>query len=889
MRKLWAYIILMFTALLTMGASITAITANAESNIEYQDGREIVFRIADKEDKDASLDEGAIEEVCEIMEDRMEAAEIDAYEIVAQGEDTIKVTFSSSYAADYENMKYFLSFNGSFALSTIEDSPVAIGDELLTDDEAYLDEVNNFPAIVIPVNVDNAQYKEVIQAAYDEVDRGVGEISYETETNEDGEEEEVEVVTTYLYLWCDYDVDTDTYSRTQEESEDYDPDIASKVIMKFLVDEEQSFYFPDDDYDKLVSYVDIDQDGDGYTSPAEKEYAYSQARYYVNLLNADELDYSVTFIYERNVEAWYENIINYGQHASINWSSTLVATLVALVVVLIALCFVYKLLAPTAFVLTLGSLFTAVGITVALSVEFNVGAIVGLVLVMLVSVISAVLYFNKFKEECYKGRSLRKATQDAGHRSLWPIFDMNLVLIIMGACAFLLGGTYMVGFSSVCVFGGLASMILNLTCLRGGTWLLTSNIKWEGRYDLFGCDIKQIPDSSVGEQPKYVAPYSDKSLTKRRKLWGIIGSALCVVSFASLITFGVIYDGNFYNTRVEDQTAQIYFETTSDTSVVNTAFVRQFLTDTYVVGSEEDEEGTSLYLSYVEEISDYMNTEYEDGVYVNYYYYVVSLNDTSIGEETLAYYEGSQLSERTEVMSLDELLDYALAQAGVDSKATASVKNTVVMSSYQPSNYPVILATTVGLLVSSVYLMFRYRPARGLATIATASMSGLVTIGLFSLFRVPVSSLATLALPFTVTFAFLIAIFIMNKDRETVLDSKKKEITLLDREEIMDKSTSSSFSVILFCLCVLILAVICFFGFGPLSTSLAYLAIIVGGLLATLFTVTLLGPTYQWIYSLFYKRREIRRAKPPKEKRNKKKQMAKSSEPEEAIFIGIND
>ncbi len=887
MRKLWSYIILMFTALLVMAVSITPITTRAESNIEYQDGREIVFRISDKEDKDASLDEGAVEEVCEIMENRMEAAEIDAYEIVASGDDTIKVTFSSSYANDYENMKYFLAFNGSFALSTIEDSPVAIGDELLTDEEAYLDEYNGYPAIVIPVNVDNAQYKEVIQSAYDQVDAGVGEITYETQTNSDGEDEDVEVVTTYLYLWCDFDVDNDTYSKTVEDNEDYDPDVASKIIMKFNVEED--FYFPDDEEDKLVSYVNIDQDGDGYTSPSEKEYAYSQARYYVNLLNAEELDYGVTFIYERNVEAWYENAISYGQHASIAWSSTLIATLVGLAVALIALCFVYKLLAPTGFVLTLLSMFTGIGLTVALSVEFNVGAIIGLILVALVSLISAVLYYNKFKEECYKGRSLRKATQDAGHRSLWPIFDMNLILIIVGACMFLLGGTYMVGFASVTVFGGFASMILNLTALRGCTWLLTSNTKWEGRYDLFGCDLKQIPDTSAGEQQTYYGPYADRNLTKRKKMWGIIGSAVCVCSFAGLITFGAVYDGNFYNTRVQEESAQIYFETTSDTSIVNTAFVRQFLIDTYIVEDEEDSEGTSLYINYVTEISDYMSTEREDGVDVNYYYYVVSLNDTSIGEESLAYYEGSRLDERTEVMSLDELLDYALAQSGVDSKATASVKDTVVMSSYQPSNYPVILATTVGLLVSSIYLMFRYRPARGIATIATTAMSGLVTIGLFSLFRVPVSSLATIALPFTVVFAFLIGIFIMNKDREMVLDSKKKELELLDREEITTKATAYSFSPILICLCLLILIVICFFGFGPLSTSLVYLAIIVGGLIATLFTVTLLGPTYHWIYSLFYKRRDKRRARPPKEKKNKKKPTSKSNEPEEAIFIGIND
>ncbi len=882
MRRFWSFIVLAFTALLVMGVSITAITVQADSNIEYQSGREIVFRIEDKEDKDLELEDGALEEVAEIFENRLNNAEIDAFEIAIQGTDTIKVTFSTSYAADYDNIIYYLGFNGNFALSTSSDV-FAIGDEFLDEDEeVYLDTINGYPVIVIPVNEDSPEFKAVIEEGQRQMDNGEGEVT--VTTNEDGEEEEE--VNTYLYLWSDYQ-EGDIYSMTVSGNEDYDSLVEEKIIMKFSVD---NGYWLDDDEDALVSYVNIDNDGDGYASVEEREYGYSQARFYVNILNSEELDYDVTYMYSRNVDAWYESVISLGSHATIAWSSTLIATLIAIVVMVIALAFVYRWFAAPSAVVTMGSMFTAIGLTIALSVEINVGAIIGLVAVMMCSCLSGVLYFSKFKEECRKGRSLRKANSEASKRSLWPMFDINLVLIIIGACCFLMGGTYMTAFASITVFGGIASMIYNIFLLRGGCWLLTNNTKWQGRYDLFGVQNSEVPDTSKGEKTTYKGPYDDKSLNKHTKAWSITTASVFAVVLIGMITFGCVYGGNLYNTPVNESATQIYVETSSTNSPINYDSLHKFFEKVYI--GDADSHSTNENLdSYVAEISSYTNTIREDTIDVTYYYYIIDLTDTSINEDTTAYYflenDGGVVQE-TIGYTINEVFDYALPlqSSGIaDSKASVTLKDAVV-NSYQPDIYPIILATSIGVIVSAVYLMFRYRPARGLASLVTTTAAGAVTIGLFSLFRVPVSALITIALPFTCIFTFTISIYLMNKDKESVQETRRKDLTREERRTILDRANSQIFTTEMFALCVSILIAICFFGFGTLSTSLLYLGIIVGCLLGAFVTVELLPPLCHLFYT-WLSRIHINQNRKPK--KNKKKTTNRGAEPEEVIFIGIND
>ena len=99
MRRLWSHIILAATSLLMVGATFATVVTNIDSNIEFTSGRELVFRVVEK-DVDGNPDESyeftddsAVKEIAQIMEDRLQTADISRYQVETQGYDTVKVSF----------------------------------------------------------------------------------------------------------------------------------------------------------------------------------------------------------------------------------------------------------------------------------------------------------------------------------------------------------------------------------------------------------------------------------------------------------------------------------------------------------------------------------------------------------------------------------------------------------------------------------------------------------------------------------------------------------------------------------------------------------------------------------------------------------------------------
>lgn len=880
MRRLWAYIIIAFTALVCMGTTFTNIFIQTDSNIEYQDGREIVFRISDKENNDDPLPDTAVEEIADVMEDRLNNSGISRYEIQTAGNDTVKVIFSEQDTSQYQNIIYYLSFNGEFAISTSTDV-VALGDEFLTDSKAYLDTINSYPCVVIPVDTSNEELNAVIEEANKLKDDGEGETSTDSEGNE--------TTTTYIYLWCDYE-EGDTYSKTQESSDDYDAKVAEKIIMKFNVTD--GIWFPDDEENKLGSAINVDTNGDGVASVKEVETAYATARYYINLLNSEALDYDITYMYDQTVSAWTENLINYGTKATLAWSNTLLATVVSIIVLCLVLIVFYRLGAVSTLVMTLASVFGGIGFLVLFGVQFNLATIIGLSAVALASIVSSIIYFTKLKEEAYRGRSLKKANTEASKKSLLPIVDANVILIVIGAFAYLLGGTLMSGFAAVTVLGGLISLILNTVGLNIMMWLATNTTALTGKYAVFGIDPKLVPDLTKEEKQTYYGPYQDKNLTKKNKPVGIVASILFVASLAGMITFGVLNNGNIYNAPSSVANSQIFFETTTDNSALNETYINNLLEHVCLApettSTIDDDLATEQYdaiSNFVVSIDDYERTDTENGVEVNYYYYIVTLDSSFPTSTTNAFY--SENGTDSDVMLVNDALEYALNESAIDTKASVSMKDVTIVNIAQPAWEPIVLSTFVGTAVLCLYFMLRYRLSRGLSSIIIATLVGGISLGFFSLTRLVTSTYVTIALPFIIIATLLFSILFMNRERELVVEDRKNDNSIEAREQIMVKATSLAFGPIIAVLCVSLLMALCFFGFGPLVTSYTYLMILVGLLVGALLVTVLYGPLSQLFYRWFS--HVHINIKPKKERKKKKQVKAKSAEPEEAIFIGIND
>jgi multidrug efflux pump subunit AcrB len=117
-------------------------------------------------------------------------------------------------------------------------------------------------------------------------------------------------------------------------------------------------------------------------------------------------------------------------------------------------------------------------------------------------------------------------------------------------------------------------------------------------------------------------------------------------------------------------------------------------------------------------------------------------------------------------------------------------------------------------------------------------------------------------------------------------DNRHKNLSAEDKKEIMVKATSSSFSAMLVLSVLAIYIAISFFGFGNATTAPAFGLLLVACLFAALVVSSVFGPLSLAFSNLFGK---IKVRKPSKKKRTKVTRANKGAEPEEAIFIGIND
>ena len=878
MRRLIAHVGLALTSLVLVGATYTTVANSIDSNIEFRDGRELVFRATPKNSTFEDLKNGAVVEeddlksIAKEMENRLDKSNVSRYKVVTEGADTIKVILSRTQDQEYERIKTYLSFNGSFAITTSTDI-VALGSEFLTGGKAYLDSINGYPAVVIPFDNESASYKAVYEEAKRQNEAGEGE----TSQNDEGED----VTTTYMYFWYDYIEGYDTFSKTVSSNSDYEEAVAKKILMKFNFSDP---YLPKSDEnapDKLYSAINIDADGNGTASAAEVKSAYNTGRYFVNLLNASELDADVEFIYSKTADMWVDSIDSLGNKMGVAFSKTFKATLIGVAIVALLLAIFYRLGALS--VGTIGVVATYLGISVLswLKAELSVAAIAGVVGVALTSVVAGIIYLNKLKEECYRGRSLRKANSEALRRGVLPIVDVHVVLILLGVFAYIFGGALMRSFAAVAVLGGIMSLLLNTIGLPIMMFLATNATYLNGKYEWFGVSKENVPNLMNEEKQTYFGAYSDKDFTKHKKPAFIVSALLLLGVIGGTVATGIVRNGSFYRQANTITNSEIYVEATTtadENSVLETEIREKFQTFAKDLTIEGKALGEYVKTTELYNRSDVATTK--DGSTQLYYsYYVVTLNKSFTGEETAKY--GDTEAKLNVLFSNDNL-----EQLGLDNGLMLTFKTGEVVSKDQPGFAPIMISTLVGVAVATAYLMLRYRLSRGIATLIVTLSVGALTAGLFVIVPLAVGSHVLLAAPLACLFTFMMEIMLMNKEREMINEDKKRDNSIESRNEIMVNATKYACTPIIITLAIVAFFLIVFFGFGPQATSYIYLNVLFGLLLGFLSVVMMFGPLAQFFYKLFF---GVKIERPTSKKSKKKQKVHKSAEPEEAIFIGIND
>lgn len=861
MRRFIAYLSIAISSLLMVGMTFSSSFIQSKTNIEYTDGKALVYRMSDEDDKEIT-EEDALK-MANIMEGRLQTAEISNYDVMTIGNDTIKVVLSQENEENYNQIKTFLSFNGDFAIGT-STNVVAVGDEFMTEEKAHVSFIKDYPTVVIPVDHQGEKFKAVIEEAKKLNDESGG-----------GEGEEAEK--TFVYLAYNY-VEGDLFSEMIEGSEDYDVKKAEKLLIKFDITQ---IWF-DDTETSIATAVEIDSDGDGSYSYTDIKNGTQKAKFYTNLLNAESLDHTVTFMYEKTVPAYFENLISYDMKAGVAWSRTFFAVLIGIAILSLLLAVFYRWGAVAISSISIGSVFLALLFSLVFSTELTISGIVGFIAVAIVSMVSGIIYMTKAKEESYHGRSLKKANAEGSKKSLLPIVDFHVVLIILGAVAYWLGGPTMVSFAAAAVFGGLASLLLNTLGLKAMMWLLTNTTSFIGKYEVIGVESKRVPNLINEEKQEYFGPFQDRDFTKKKKPIGIVAAVLFVASLVGAITFGAIGGHLFNHGSSNLENSYIYFETNAKNTAMDSSYIIGLLDNTYHYKNGKDNEAVPL--TY-ELDTVYTRVDIEDSVEVTYTYFVATL-DSSYQNDAEGYidYKGIEVEGEFE----DIFREYFERQDD-DNFATASFKigRTVTGNVVNSGMIIAVVAVTAGFAM--LYFLLRYRLTRGLTSIIITASTIAISLGFFVLTRIVTSEMIILALPLIALVSMIMNIIFMNKDREMAKDDfvRSKDNSYERRNEIMVKATSLSFSPILIVTILAGYLAIDFFGFGPSATSLIFLLALIGIIIAALLVTTLYGPISQLLFKWLSKI-NINIAKPKKKKKVEQKSK-KSAEPEEAIFIGIND
>ena len=889
MRRLWSHIVIAATSLLMVGATFATVVTNMNSNIEFEKGRELTFRVVAKDadgnpDKEYTFtDAKAVEDTAKIMEKRLAAANISRYKIETQGEDTIKVSFVQDTEQQYQIIQNYLSFNATLAISNSKETYALATEFLDPNKKAYLETTDGYPAIVIPIKKDNELFQAVYTEAKEMSDNNTGEVEEEHEHSDDEEEEEA-TRHAYLYLWYDYVEDYYSYDKINQKSEDtYDQTIASKILMTF----DAANPFLDDDQDELRAYVHPNSNSEDSEVTAEGlKQAYENARYYVNLLNAGEMEYHVDFMFSKRATYFVESLVALDSHETVAWSRTFIATLCAIVVVSLLLVYFYRLGASSVAVTSIVATFIGLLFVVLLGAEYNIAGLVGLIALGFVSVTSGVVYLNKFKEECYRGRTLKKANAEAAKKALLPTVDLHFVLVAMGVACYLLGGVVMKSFAVVSILGGLVSLVLNLLGLRGLMWLVTNEQGLTGRYDFFDVSEDQVANTLEESATKYEGPNANKDFTKYKKPMAIASLVLLVASVATILVFGIKDNGAIYSTTSKYDNSQVYIEYTSAISnnTALTASVKDKIDD---ILENAKLEGKTLKDIVEVETYDYTTKidSTKSGARTVYYaYYRLNFDKPLTGEEQLAYKEVAPMNV-AKFFSEEGLADASIT---LPNDVNISLKNSVRTNADQPAVAPLIAATAVGIGISFLYFLLRYRLSRGIASLLIGVTATGVSAGLFAMLRfLPVTSYVGVAIPFVAIFTLVIGIIFMNKEREMVLEDRSKDNSFEARNALMVKATALSSTPVTIAFIMALYLGVNFFGFMFTSVSWVFLAIILGVCFATALTLICFGPLAQIFFKLFS---GVQIIKPrAKKKKVRPVRVNKSAEPEEAIFIGIND
>ena len=870
MRRFIAFIMLAVTILFGIGFSTPGMMKNANLSLDFTSGREFVYTVENiSEDDDTTITKSQMNKLANDLSSRLNAAGVTKYNIaIEEVQDTsienahnqIRVSVAQDYSAQYDHIKQLMSFNSSFTLATSDalessgEAESANNGNIFDGSVARVDFIGAEAYFVIPVT-DLTSLKVLTEHA-----SSLGSTSSSEDKTTSDEAK--------LILWSDFNPDTDTLEDSKKEGNE---DIAARILCMF---DPANLNFNNDKNTIAIKITDnaADSNSNAYALNANK------AKMYVNLFNAKSIDLKLTFLHDDYISPTAEAFISYGKPNTLSASRTLLAIGVLLVIVAFAMIFAYRLQGFNALLNVLITLFGTFAIFNAIGMTFNAPALVAIVAIAILAVASSVIYIENFKNEVYRGRTLKKANSEAHKRSFITLIDIHVLTLILAGIAYFVGQGAIASMAVAIVIATLFNFLVNISINRLMTWLITNDTSLQTKYSYFKINKDLVPTLSDEEKQTYYGPYKDKNFTKNAK-GSLIGTLVAtVICIAAIVGFGVSGNGVINNESGQSFTRAYYeiHEYAGNKDIIVDGI--SYFQDKIDIDALKDASVK------VNNISTFNITDDNNE---KVYYYVVDFS-SSVNPETKVTIENSETTINAYLSSL-----IVIDSSETDSMTLKDVRQTgrnPDINVNQPSLSNIIIVTSVLVAVSAVYILIRFGLARGLANLVISILVTFIPFGLFSLTRLEVGATTFVALIAMVIINAILTIIIGAKAKEISNDRKNVEVSIIDNNT---NALSLAAPTLIMISSITFALSIDFIGFGHPAFRSLFIVMGLGTIIVTLLDLVTFVPMQMFFIKLFG---DVNVHLPKIAKKKKQKEVSgnikgghKSAEPEESLFPGIND
>jgi len=852
MRRIWSYLILSFTTLMLIGVNFLSVIGGINTNLEFTSGREMVFRISDKLNEDAAFeDSDAVTSIANSMIDRLENALVTKYEVFVEGNDQIRVTVSETSDTKYTRLQNYLGFDAEFTLCTTTEV-CATNEQMFNGQIARIEYKGQNPFVVFSVE-DLTYLKEVL----------ITEAGGEEST--DGE----------LLLWAGK-LEEDSYSESLN-----NPDIAEKILLRFPVN---NLWWDTETKTELAYLVSPSQFGqpneNNIFASTVVAQANEEAIYFRNLFNAGDLAYSVEFLYAQNVPAAVEALLSLDNILSLANSQTLWAMVASMIMMVIVLAIVYRLGAIGIITTTTLSIFATLFTFVALNLEFSSGALIGFLIVGVLGIFTSVMYLTYTRREIYQGRTFKKAHSEANGQLLPFMIDVTVIGLVFGLFLYIFGGNLAQSLAVILMIGSVINAIVvyfGNQILFGQLFqatIISKKLSW------LNLKASLIPDVLKNEKPVYVGRFATRDFASKGPLLSpiaIIGGLVTLIAMVSLsaLNLPAIASPN------QTSNARLYLEAKEFSQFESTADLQVLIDDLFI-------NGESLVLS-EDTIQVHDLTRREDDITVEYRIFVAELAIETLDGVTFSFNNG--VDPILEGNNFNDLLEEVITLVYEDDQVT--------MVGFYPgetlTNQPTVMDMTLGALLAmtlvTVYLLIRHGIAKALTTTLISAALGLLTLGIFVATRIPSPSTITLSIVVIGYVSMMSILSIFMRAKELQGNQKDRSSSIDDFTLSLKKGSSQLAAPIFLTVLALVYPGLTYLALGPGALQALFAAILLGSAMVALFTTAIIPAVFKPIYRLLGGLNQALSFDwlPKRKTKTKTEETTRSTEPQEATYIGIND